>query len=81
MEAIELHKLETLIIQNDGTILDRNADAVRYIAKKELDISLYYWNEDKSILKYQVENAKPLEVERMPVCRGNTLDMQKFLLN
>jgi hypothetical protein len=82
MEAIELHKLEMLIIQNDGTILDRNTDAVRYIAKKELDISHYYWNEDKSILKYQVENAKPLEVERMSsVCRGNTLDTQKFLLN
>ena len=44
MEAIELHKLETLIIQAGGTVLDRNTDAIRYSAKKELNISGYFWD-------------------------------------
>jgi len=34
MEALELHKLENIIIDNGGKVLDRNTDAIKYASKK-----------------------------------------------
>lgn len=79
MEAIELHKLETLIIYNGGIVLDRNTDAVRYTATKPLNIDNYYWDNDKKALKYQTEESKPLKIERMSnFCRKHTIDLNQF---
>ena len=36
MEAIELHRLESIIKKQGGVALDRNTDAIRYHAKKKL---------------------------------------------
>ena len=65
IEAIELHKLETLIIEAGGTVLDRNTDAIRYTADKALDISGFYWDEEKLVPKYQTEEPKPLQFEHL----------------
>jgi nucleoside-triphosphatase THEP1 len=82
MEAVELHKLETLIISNGGLVLDRNTDAIRYIAKKPLNIDNYYWDTQKQILKYQTEESKPLQIQRMSnFCRKHTIDVSQFTLN
>jgi DNA replication protein DnaC len=81
MEAMELHKLECLIEKNGGTILDRNTDAIRYTAKKEMNITDYYWDDKKEVQKYQKEEAKPLQVERLSsFCRADNLDKAKFNL-
>ena len=70
MEAIELHKLESLIRKQDGIILDRNTDAIRYARAEAIDIQNYFWDDAKLVPKYQEETAKKLEVERLPrMCR------------
>ena len=82
MEAMELHKLETLITKSGGSILDRNTDAIRYIAKNPLSIDNYYWDTQKQILKYQTEESKPLKIQRMSnFCRKHTIDVSQFTLN
>ena len=82
MEAMELHKLESIIKSKGGFILDRNTDAIRYAAKKELDISNYFWDDENKVPKYQTEISKPLEVERMAkFCRNPMMDIEKFILN
>jgi len=82
MEAMELHKLECLIETNGGTILDRNTDAIRYSAKEEMNISNYYWDDNEEVQKYQKEEAKPLQVERLSsFCRADNLDKAKFNLS
>ena len=58
MEAMELHKLENIIIDNGGKVLDRNTDAIRYACKKEIDLFNEYWDDDKTILKYQREEPQ-----------------------
>ena len=57
MEAINLHKLETRIINEGGIILDRNTDAIRYAREGPIDISNDYWDEEKTVLKYQTEDS------------------------
>ena len=82
MEAMELHKLECLIEEHGGIILDRNTDAIRYSAKAEMEISNYFWDDEKQVPKYQKETAKPLQVERLAnFCRADNLDRSKFELN
>lgn len=64
MEAIELHKLETIIHKNGGYILDRNTDAIRYYSEEVINLDEYMWEKDSP--KYQVENAKSLKIEHLP---------------
>ena len=81
LEAIELHKIETLVLQHDGYILDRNTDAIRYYGNK-IDITNYYWDDAKTLPKYQDENSKPLQVERCShFKRVNHVDVSKFTVN
>lgn len=65
MEAIELHKLESLIIKNGGIPIDRNTDAIFYKAKHEINYKPYYFDDEKNVAKYKDEVAKPLQVEKL----------------
>ena len=77
MEALELHRLESIIIKNGGYILDRNTDAIRYCAKKEVKIDDCFWSE--GVAKYQTEDAKELKFEKLPrMKRMNNLDISVF---
>jgi len=76
MEALELHKLEKMIISNEGKVFDRNTDAIRYTAKKEIDLFNEYWDDDKTILKYQREEPKPLTTSKLQkFCRNNYIEI------
>lgn len=66
MEAMTLHELETIITNNGGIVLDRNTDAVRYQMKKNINVNEYFWDDDKTIQKYQYEEPKPLKQQSMP---------------
>jgi hypothetical protein len=80
-EALQLHTLESIILKKGGVSLDRNTDAIRYARKESIDISNYYWDDEKNILKYQTEGAKPLDVEVLPrMCRNHQLDYSVFQL-
>jgi len=82
MEALELHKLENMIIFNKGKILDRNTDAIRYTAKKEIDFFNEYWDDDKTVLKYQRKEPKPLTTSKLEkICRKNYIENNAFELN
>ena len=79
MEAIELHKLETIIIESGGVVLDRNTDAIRYTAEKECDIDQYFWDEVKQVAKYQTESPTPLNFEHLAnMNRQHVLDYFDF---
>ena len=65
MEAIELHKLESLIIKNGGIPIDRNTDAILYKAKNEINYKPYYFDGENKVAKYKDEVAKPLQVEKL----------------
>ena len=82
LEALELHKLESIIINEGGVVLDRNTDAIRYKRNTEIDIKNYFWDTNKQVLKYDVEDAKPLKCEHLPkLKRHNALDIcDKFNL-
>ena len=81
MEAVELHTLETIIKYKGGVILDRNTDAIRYARKASINIDKYYWDEERTVLKYQCEGAKPLEKEVLPrMMKPHTLDYNVFNL-
>lgn len=78
MEAIELHKLESLIIRIDGVILDRNTDAIRYHRKNEF-IPSVFWDNETRLPKYCREDVKELITETMPrLCRKNQIDYNIF---
>jgi len=81
-EAMELHKLEQLIKSKGGKILDRNTDAIRYTATKEINVFNECWIEgDSSTVKYQPEDAKPLKIEKLKgMCRKNRLEPDAFTL-
>jgi hypothetical protein len=55
-EAIELHKILTLVEEEDGVALCVKTDAVIYSRRKEININDYYWDEAKEIKKYKHEN-------------------------
>lgn len=65
MEAIELHKLESIIIKNGGIPIDRNTDAILYKAKNEINYKPYYFDDENKVAKYKYEVAKPLQVEKL----------------
>lgn len=66
MEALELAKLEQMIIDKGGIPLDRNTDAIRFQRNEEININDYFWDDDKKQPKYQTEENKPLRHEAKP---------------
>ena len=81
LEAIELYKLEQLLVEKGAKILDRKADAIGYNAKKEIDLEAY-WDEEQKVLKYKEErNSEFLQKElKGRYYRETKLDMSKFEL-
>lgn len=72
MEALELHKLETLIVKARGTVIDRNTDAIRFEthAMNLIDFSDHFWDDAKLVPKYQDEYPRTLKFESVPrLCR------------
>lgn len=65
MEALELHKIETLILRQNGIPLDRNTDAIRYASKTEINIKPYYWDKKQKVNKYKAEEPKELQIEKI----------------
>lgn len=80
MEALELHKLENLIICNGGKILDRNTDAIRYKGKQKLNIENYFWDDEKTVKKYRTEESTPLKVEHLPKMKRSNIQTNFDLL-
>jgi hypothetical protein len=81
MEAIELHRLETIIKRKGGKIMDRNTDAIRYTRDTEIGFNLYYWDDAKTVHKYQPEVAKELSTEVLPrMVRDRPFNMDVFEL-
>ena len=80
MEAIELHKLEQLIVKKGGIILDRNTDAIRYSSQSKIELNKF-WDNNKTVVKYQNEEPKELRFEVLPqMKRDKKLDMTPFEL-
>jgi hypothetical protein len=78
VEALELHKLENKIIEKGGYILDRNTDAIRFQSKNKIELE-EFWDDEDSVLKYQAEEDKTLQVERCPqMSRMNTTKLNDF---
>jgi len=65
MEALELHKMETIILENGGIPLDRNTDAIRYASKNKIDIIPYCYDKENNVRKYKDEEPKELQVEKL----------------
>jgi len=81
MEALELHKIESIVLANGGLVLDRNTDAIRYASKKQIDIKNYYWDEEQKVEKYKSEEPKELEVEKLKdFKRDDISDKLNFVL-
>ncbi len=72
LEACNLHNLEYIIKRNGGKILDRNTDAIRYAGKK-INLDRFFWDDEKTVPKYQEENPKALEHESMPQFKRNPM--------
>jgi len=66
LEALELHKLETIVLNYGGIVLDRNTDAIRYARNKEIDIVPFYYDEENIVRKYKPENPAELHIEHLP---------------
>ena len=75
MEAIELYKLSKIIKENGGTVLDLKTDCISCIFPNNefpfklldgLNLSDYYWDENKTLPKYKIETGKRLHIERSP---------------
>ncbi|NQX03173.1 HNH endonuclease, partial [bacterium] len=64
MEAIELHKLKNLVIQNGGEILDLNTDAITCGFDGDVNNILNVKYPDGSLM-YKTEVKKRLEVQKM----------------
>ena len=80
LEAIELHRLEQKVLSQGAIILDRNTDAIRYHASKEIVLDdVWYDGENKTnVMKYQRENNKPLQFEKL---RGMERKYNENILN
>lgn len=66
MEAMELWKLENMIVAKGGVPMERNTDAVLY-AGPVIDISGVFWDEEKSVPKYRYDETTFLKVQE--VCK------------
>ncbi len=71
-EAIELHKLKSIIEKNGGIPITLKTDCVVYKHEKEIDIDNYYWDKEKTIKKYKHEEVfsyqlkAPMKLENNP---------------
>ena len=66
MEAIELHKLQKIIISAGGKPLELNTDAILYSGPK-INIDDYYYDTNKTVSKYRYDKIDRLKVDN--VCR------------
>ena len=73
MEAVELHRLETIIKKHGGVILDRNTDAIRFCRMSKFDISAFFWDDNKQVPKYQYEDPKELPTD---ILKGMKRDLK-----
>jgi hypothetical protein len=73
-EAMELHKLKTLVESKGGVVTDINTDAITcYFADDKFPFDLiddknldYYWDELKTVPKYKLEpNAKRVKYPKL----------------
>ena len=62
MEAMDLYKLEQLIIEKGGQPLERNTDAILYSGNK-IDIAEYEWTAHQP--KYRYDDVTPLKVDKV----------------
>ena len=81
LEAIELYKLENILIEKGAVILDRKTDAIGYSSDSIIPVS-EYWDESKTVPKYKVEyGCKLLDVEVLPrMMRETKIDNTIFEL-
>jgi ATP-dependent exoDNAse (exonuclease V) alpha subunit len=78
MEAIELHKLEQIIVAQGGVPLERNTDAILYRGN-QIDISNYFWDAAGTVAKYRYDEASRLA--RANVCsikRAGKFELHSF---
>ena len=68
MEAVELHRLEKLIVAQGGVPLERNTDAILYRGN-QIDTSSYFWDAENSVSKYRYDDI--VSLNRDAVCRMN----------
>ena len=75
IEAMELHKLATLIKSKGGQVLDLKTDAINFIMpdnkfpfelEDDKNLKGYYWDDKNKVPKYKIESSKRLIVERTP---------------
>ena len=74
IEACELHKLKTLIEQNNGTVTFLNTDCCECYFKDNVpvDITQYFWDNEKTVRKYKFENkTESPSYERMANFKHN----------
>jgi len=68
-EAIELHKLKNIIEKNNGHVSLLNTDCCEcwFNGDKQMDLSPYFWDNNKTIPKYKYEtkDINSTDVERM----------------
>ena len=74
LEAIEMHKLKTIIESKGGTVLDINTDCVSCVFENDIfpfeldgiNLKDYYYDKQKLVAKYKLEDkTEKLKVERM----------------
>ena len=81
MEAVELHRLEQIIVRAGGKVLDRNTDAIRYSSFRPVPLDEYFWDDEQTVAKYQSEEPKLLLHEVLPsLKRDKPMDMSQFEL-
>jgi DNA replication protein DnaC len=64
MESVELHKLYTIVKQNEGRPLEMNTDCVACQLPEKIDLSKFEWAEGVPKYKYE-ESDKTLKTESM----------------
>ncbi len=71
-EAIELHKLKSIIENNGGIPITLKTDCVVYKNDQEINIDDYYWDKEKTVKKYKHEEVfsyqlkAPMKLENNP---------------
>jgi hypothetical protein len=57
LEAIELHKLKSLVEKNNGHVVAYNTDCIKcwFDNDKPMDIFDYFWDDEKTVRKYKYE--------------------------
>lgn len=84
VEAMELHKLKTIIKKNGGHVTHLSTDCCEcwFNKNRKLDISKYFWDNDKTILKYRYdEKDEPPTYERKKKfvhCSGFYINNQEW---